>query len=195
MATKQTSIHTFGLEQQLLKDYTKTSTLVLLRFNSQAILLAAGGASSEIIALAVNRKPITIVQWLHDWRKRRLSSIFSGHQDNRNAGKLTDEQLAEIQQTLQSPPSDFGLPSAFWDMQQLKQYMTTNFDVVYESDRSYHYLLRFANLSFKYADTFDRKRDERFIVERMAVNRKKESQSYIGFLNQKTYACELFETD
>src|ERR1700753_2781444 len=33
---------------------------------------------------------------------------------------------------------------------------------------------------------------ERTIVK---VNRRKESQSYIGFLNQKLYDCELFEMD
>jgi hypothetical protein len=40
---------------------------------------------------------------------------------------------------------------------------------VYESDKLYQFLLKFGNLSFKYADTFDRKRDEVFIEERMQV--------------------------
>jgi transposase len=167
-----------------------------------------------------------------------LSSIFTGHQDNHNAGKLNPEQREEIQQALQSPPSDFGLPKEFWDVPQLKQYISATFDIQYLADKSYRLILHFSNLSFKYADTFDRKRDESFIEERMKaiaaelapllqtngwevfacdevrmdqeaiirkallqkgartiveVNRKKESQSYVGFLNQKTYACELFE--
>jgi hypothetical protein len=45
----------------------------------------------------------TIELWLHNWYDR----LFTGHQDNNNAGKLTVEQKAEIQQALQSPPSDF----------------------------------------------------------------------------------------
>lgn len=141
---------------------------------------------------------------------------------------------------MQSPPSDVGLPKEFWDVPQLKQYIQVQFDVVYECEDSYHFLLKFSNLSFKYADTFDRKRNERLIKERMKaiavelapllvddswevfavdevrmqqeaiirrawlqkgertivkVNRKKESQSYIGFLNQKSFTCELFEMD
>ena len=146
--------------------------------------------------------------------------------------------MEEIQQTLQSPPSDYGLPKEFWDVPELKTYLSTNFDTVYESNRSYHYLLQFSNLSFKYADTFDRKRNEALIAERrrdikkelkpllkdetwevfasdevridqeaiirkawlqkgertiVKVNRIKESQSYIGFLNQKDGECEVFE--
>lgn len=167
-----------------------------------------------------------------------MASIFTGHKDNNNAGKLTKIQLAEIQQVLQSPPTDFGLPQEFWDVPQLKQYVRAEFGVVYDSEQTYHYLLKFSNLSFKYPDKFDLKRNEKLITERMKainleiqpylkdksyevfavdevrmdqeaitrrawlkkgqktvikVNRKKESQSYIGFLNQKSFKCEVFE--
>jgi transposase len=238
MATKQKQIVTSGLEKQLLKEYVKTSPLVLLRFKAQAVLLAASGGTPELIAVDVDRTPRTVILWLRDWRNRRLASIFTSHKDNRNAGKLTLDQLEEIRQVLQSPPSDFGLPREFWEVPQLKQYIAANFGVVYESERSYRYILEFSNLSFKYADTFDRKRDVVLIEERMnaitaelapllsnddwevfavdevkvqqeavirrawlqkgvrtivKVNRDKESQSYIGFLNQETFDCELHE--
>lgn len=200
--------------------------------------MATHGLPPDAIGDIVNRSAYQVNAWLKDWHKRRLASIFTGHQHNQNASKLTTDQREEIQQLLQSPPSDFGLPRAFWEVPQLKQYIVANFSVQYESDRSYHYLLKFSNLSFKYADTFDRKRDEVFIATRMAeikaelqpcladdtwevfaadevkmqqeaiirrawlqkgertivkVNRKKEAQSYLGFLNQKTFQCELFE--
>lgn len=200
--------------------------------------MASKGMSAEDIADIVDRKERTVVLWLRDWNNRRFASIFTGHKDNANAGKLTLEQKIEVQQALQSPPTDHGLPQAFWDVPQLKHYVAANFDVVYESDKSYHLLLHFSNLSFKYADTFDRRRDDAFIEQRMQaiktelaprlkddawevfavdevrmdqeaiirkawlqkgertivkVNRKKESQSYIGFLNQKSFQCELFE--
>ncbi len=238
MATKQIPITISGLERDLLKQYAKTSPLVLVRFKAQAVLAAARGAPLEFITEVVDRKPSTIELWLRHWRKCRLASIFTGHKNNHNAGKLTPEQLAEVKTVLQSSPSEHGLPKEFWDVPQLKQYVETSFGVVYECDQSYHFLLKFSNLSFKYADTFDRKRDEQLIEERMKaikaelapllqsddwevfacdevrmdqeavirkawlrkgertivkVNRKKASQSYIGFLNQKTFACELFE--
>lgn len=235
---QETKINISDLEKKLLIQYAKTSPLMLLRFKAQAVLLASSGATPDIISAAVDRKPRTVGAWLRDWRQCRLSSIFTGHQYNHNAGKLTREQLDEIQQVLQSSPSDFGLSKVFWDVSQLKIYISANFGVVYECVDSYHFLLKFSNLSFKYADTFDRKRNEAFIEERMAaitaelapllsndgwevfavdevrmqqeaiirkawlqkgertiikVNRDKEAQSYIGFLNQRTFDCEVYE--
>jgi transposase len=186
----------------------------------------------------LDKQERTVKLWLSDWSKRHLASIFTGHQDNNNAAKLTREQKSEIQQALQSPPSDFDLPKEFWDVPQLKQYIEAAFGTIYDNDRSYHFLLKFSNLSFKYPDTFDRRRDDAFVVKRMKeikaeikpllhdgrweiftvdevrmeqeaitrrawlqkgartiikVNRDKEAQSYIGFLNQKSFDCELFE--
>jgi len=225
-------------ECRILQNHIKTTKHRLVRNKSQAILIHEQGLKSEAISGIVGSSPRSIRRWLADWRTHRLSSIFTGHMGNTNAAKLTPEQRDEIQQVLQSPPSDFGLPKEFWDVPQLKQYTDTNFETVYESDRSYHYLLQFSNLSFKYPDTFDLKRDETAIAQRMKeihqeikpllhradwevftsdevrieqeaeirrawlqkgrrtivkVNRKKESQSYIGFLNQTTFDCELFE--
>jgi transposase len=201
-------------------------------------LLASGGVGSETIAGVFGRKPRTIELWLRNWATRRLASIFSGHQDNNNAGKLTKPQLQEIRQTLQSPPSEQGIPKEFWDVPTLRNYVSATFGVVYESDKSYHFLLEFSGLSFKYPDTFDLRRDDAFIAKRMEeikaeitplladeswevfavdevkmqqdaiirkawlkkgqrtvvkVNRKQESQSYIGFLDQKSYHCEIYE--
>ena len=238
MATKQKPITTSGLEKQLLQQYAKSAPLVLVRFKAQAVLLASNGVAITAIGDVMDKKPRTVELWLRNWHDHRLGSLFTGHQANNNAGKLTLEQKAEIQQALQSPPSDFGLPKEFWDVPQLKEYVTTQFGVEYECSQSYYFLLKFSNLSFKYADTFDRKRDEVFIAGRMQaihtelaplmaddswevfacdevrvdqeaiirkawlkrgektvvkVNRNKESQSYIGFLNQKNGICETFE--
>jgi transposase len=237
---KQKPIKISGLEQTLLQDYAKRSPLILVRSKAQAILLAAMGGQPDATAVMLDRKTRTVENWIRDWRNFRLASIFSKHQGNNNAGKLTKDQLEEIQQTLQSPPSDFGLSKEFWDLPALKDYLSAEFGTVYESDESYYFLLRFSGLSFKYPDTFDLKRDEAFIEQRMKeikteitslltddnwevfacdevkmqqeaiirkawlkkgertivkVNRKKESQSYIGFLNQKNGACEVYEME
>jgi len=167
-----------------------------------------------------------------------MASVFTAYANNENAAKLTGEQKQLIKEVLALPPSDQGLPKQFWDVPQLKQYITAEFGVVYESDKSYHFLLKFSDLSFKYPDTFDRKRDEEFITRRMReikteikpllhrddwavfavdevkmqqdavirkawlkkgrktfikVDRDQQSQSYIGFLNQKTFNCHLYE--
>lgn len=186
----------------------------------------------------VSRDKHTIMRWIKDWSHVRMASLFTGHAGNGNASKLTQEQRREIKATLEKPPSEEGLPKVFWDVPTLKEYVKAKFDAVYESDRSYHFLLKFSRLSFKYPDLFDHRRNEEQIAQRMAVireeikplltdpawevfasdevrieleaftrrawlkrgertivkvDRKRESQSYIGLLNQKTSVCHLYE--
>ncbi len=200
--------------------------------------MSSTGMKAKVVGYVIPRKERTIILWLRDWNNRRLASIFTNHQDNENAAKLTTEQKQQIKEVLQSPPSDTGIPREFWDVPQLKEYVEATFGTVYECRQSYHFLLKFSDLSFKYPDTFDRKRDEQLIAERMGavrkdvgillrrddwevfaidevkmqqeaivrrawlkkgkktvikVDRDKQGQSYIGFLNQKTHHCHLYE--
>jgi transposase len=225
-------------EKQLLHQYAKASPLILVRFKAQAVLMAASQIAPAIIGSVLDRSERAIIFWLRAWNRHRLASLFTGHQDNDNAGKLTHDQLEEVKSVLASPPYDAGIPGNFWDVPKLKSYVEASFGVIYESERSYHFLLRFGNLSFKYPDTFDRKRDLGFIGARMnqiqneiapllrdptwevfcvdevrmeqeaitrrawlkkgertiiKVDRDKQVQSYIGFLNQKSFQCEIYE--
>jgi transposase len=225
-------------ERKILVSYNRDSPIVLIRLKAQAVTSSDQGLSSQSIALNVGKSDRTVKRWLYDWAARRMASIFSGHVDNTNAAKLTSAQQEQIKEVLSKPPSAYDIPKEMWDVPALKEYVSTTFDVVYESPESYYFLLRFSGLSFKYPDTFDLKRDEALIAERMPeickeitpmlnskdwevfacdevkmqqdaiirkcwltrgvrtvvrVNRKKESQSYIGFLNQKTFKCHLYE--
>lgn len=227
-------------ERKILVAFNRSSPILLVRLKAQAVMAADQGLGAKSIALNVGKGVRAVERWLSDWDKRRAASIFSGHQNNRNAAKLTKPQQAQIKAVLAQPPSDYGIPKAFWDVPTLKNYVAAQFDVVYESDESYYFLLRFAGLSFKYPDTFDLKRNEQLIAERMKVikedvarllrrddwevfavdevkmqqdavirrawlkkgrrtvikvDREKQSQNYIGFLNQKTFACHLYEMD
>lgn len=225
-------------EKQLLHQYAKASPLVLVRFKAQAVLMAANHITPAVIGSVFDRSERAITLWLRAWNRHRLASLFTGHKDNANAGKLTRNQLEEVKSVLASPPHDAGIPGVFWDVPRLKSYVEASFGVVYESERSYHFLLRFGNLSFKYPDTFDRKRDlgrigsrmreiqnetapllkdsdwEVFAVDEVRmeqeaitrrawlkkgertvikVDRDKQAQSYIGFLNQNSFQCEVYE--
>jgi transposase len=221
-----------------LQQHAQKSSLVSVRRKAQAVLMNSEGVSSDSIAVVVDRSTYSIDGWIRSFLKTRMASIFTGHKDNSNAAKLTKAQLQQIKETLSSPPSDYGMPKEMWDVPALKEYVSATFGVVYESPESYYFILRFSGLSFKYPDTFDRKRDEVFISERMKaiavelaplledsswevfasdevrmdqesiirkawlkkgertiikVDRKKQSQSYIGFLNQKSFNCHLYE--
>jgi transposase len=225
-------------EKILLKEHFKTTPLVLIRLKSSALLMRTNGMKLKNIADVVSRSEKTAGEWIRDWNERRMASIFTGHQNNGNAGRLTQEQKEEVKEALSKAPSEYGIPKGFWDVPALKKYISAAFQTVYESDRSYHFLLSFGNLSFKYPDTFDIRRNETVVTERMAeirkeitpllkskrwevfasdevrmelealtrkawlkrgertilkVDRKREAQSYIGFLNQKNSKCHLYE--
>lgn len=225
-------------ERKILVAFNRDSPVLLVRLKAQAVMSSDQGLSSKSIALNAGKGVRTVERWLRSWSEQRTASIFSGHQDNTNAAKLTKEQLQQIKEVLSQPPSEYGIPKEMWDVPTLKDYVSATFGVVYESPESYYFILRFAGLSFKYPDTFDRKRDDTLITERMKViaaelaplladeswevfacdevrmdqeavirkawlkkgrrtvirvDRKKQSQNYIGFLNQKNYQCHLYE--
>ena len=190
------------------------------------------------VADVVGRSERRVALWRRAWNNSRMASLFTGHKDNDNAAKLTKQQKQQIKEVLRSPPSEYGLPKEFWDVPQLQSYIEATFGAVYECRQSYHFLLKFSDLSFKYPDAFDRKRNEQLISERMRsirteikpllrhddweifavdevkmqqeaiirrcwlkkgersiikVDRQKQNQSYIGFLNQKSFQCHLYE--
>lgn len=227
-------------EHQTLQQYNRTTKLELIRLKCFSVLIADQGLTGTAISEIVGKSVRTVNRWLKDWDNHRISSIFSGHQDNTNAAKLTKDQLDQIKQTLSAPPSYMGIPKEMWDVPTLKDYVSATFGIVYESPESYYFILRFSGLSFKYPDVFDLRRNEDLILERMQsiraeikplkrrddwevfavdevkmqqeavirrcwlkkgdrtiikVDRKQQSQSYIGFLNQKSYTCHLYEME
>ena len=225
-------------EHVLLKKHAKSSPLILVRSKSQALLMREKEMKLSDIGDIVSRDEHTVSLWIKEWNSQKMASIFTGHKGNKNASKLTPEQKKEIRETLQKPPSEYSLPKSFWDVPSLKKYVEAKFNVVFESERSYHFLLKFSNLSFKYPDTFDYRRDDVFVKKRIKeirrkikpflndplwevfasdevrieleaetrrawlkkgertivkVDRKREAQSYIGFLNQKSFVCHTYE--
>lgn len=162
------AIHLNKDEQQLLKSHYSNAQCKLIRERAHSIILSNQGRTVTDIALILMRNETTIRQWLNDFNQRRISSIFHKYEGNTNANKLTIRQKKEIEEILQQPPSEKGLPKKFWDIAALKQYIKGEFGIVYESDRSYHYLLRLGKLSFKLPSSFDIKRDVDQINKRLA---------------------------
>lgn len=154
-------------EKYLLGEYFKTSLVKLIRLKAQAVLMREESLKLSVMSKLLLRKPRTIQRWIKDFEERRMASIFSGYENNENAGKLTKEQKEEIAETLKKPPSESGLPKEFWDVPALKQYVKAEFGTVYESRQSYHFLLKFSDLSFKQPDKFDVRRDEKQVIQRM----------------------------
>ena len=154
-------------ERDILIGYLQTAPIALMRLKSQSILMRSESLQEEQIARLLGRSARTIRRWVGDFSERRLASIFSGHQDNENASKLTRKQKEEISNVLKNPPSEYDLPREFWDVPSLRDYIAAEFGVVYESRQSYHFLLKFSGLSFKQPAVYDIRRDEANIQKRM----------------------------
>ena len=175
---KQTNFELTNDELIFLKEYFRTSPIPLIRYKAQAVMMHIGGLELDQISQFVLRETRTIRRWIEDFNKRRLASIFCGHVDNENANKLTRAQKTEIKEALKSPPSDYGLPNKFWDVPQLKNYVEARFGVVFESKQSYHFLLRFSELNFKYPDTFSIRRDK-VAIDKRIVEIRQEIKPYL----------------
>ena len=228
-------------ELSTLKKYRFEAPSKLMKNKSDAILLLAQGADVEFVAIFADRQPSTILTWIREWKKYRLASIHSNHLNNLNASKLTEDQRAEIMKVLASPPSEADIPADFWTVPHLAEWVESEFDVTYESDSSYHFLLHMAGLSFHKPEAVDKRKapkakvkdrmkeidaelaeayedpdhvifaadevriEHEAIVRRawikkgekteIKVDRKRQSQSYIGYLDQKTGEVVLDRLD
>lgn len=230
-------IYLTAQEEEILEGYVKKYPLESVRLRAHAIAMRARRLSLEDIAKLVYRSVQTVSRWVAEFVNKRLASLFSDNIANENAAKLTRDQKKEIKWLLSQPPDEYGVPPRFWNVPKLKQYVSAVFDVVYESDVSYHLLLKFSGLSLKYPDTRSPRRDEEAIKKRIKEIRKeikpllkddswvvfasdetrlqkqaeirrawlvkgkrtvvktersKEQQNYLGFLDQRTYLCQVF---
>lgn len=176
-------------EKQILKRHYKKSSCNLIRERAHALLLANQNRTVSDIALIIIRNEDTVRQWLNDFNQRGISTIFHKYEGNTNASKLTIEQREEIKEVLKKPPSDRGLSKQFWDVPSLKKYINGTFGIVYESDRSYHYLLKFSGFSFKLPTPFDIKRNQEQINRKL----KEIHQELPRYLNNDNW--EVFTAD
>ena len=154
-------------EEKILIKYYKKGSNTLIRAKSQAILMSVDNLEVKSIAALVHFHQNTVRDWLNTWNKSRLSSIFPKYKNNQNASKLTKDQKKEIEKTLHKSPEEGGLPSEFFKLSELKNHISTQFGVVYESKQSYYYLLKHSGFSWKLPSPFDIHRDEKQIEERM----------------------------
>jgi len=163
---------TLSKDEKLLLQKFIHSPVELIRFKAMTVLARERGIVLSDFAVVLNRSPRTLARWVKVYSHHGISSIFSGMIGNQNASKLTKAQKDEVKLVLSQPPNEYGLPVEFWDTPKLKEYLSASFGVEYESDRSYHYLLKFSNLSFKYPDKLSPRRDELLIQNRITEVRK-----------------------
>ncbi len=160
-------------EKELLEDWRRYGTSPLIRDRALAVIVNSQGKSAHFIAKMLSRKNSTVYSWLNKFKQYRLSSILTKYRGNTNASKLTPSQKEQIKQVLSQSPSEYGIPKEFWQVKDLKRYIRAEFGVVYESDRSYHFLFRLSRFSWKLPDKFDVKRDDQLVAIRLEEIREK----------------------
>lgn len=154
-------------EKELLVRYHRNGPSALVRDRALTILLSSEGLKAKIISESLKREENTVRRWLRCFEKERLSSLFLRYRGNNNAGKLTREQKKEISEVLSQSPSEYGIPKGFWEVKDLKKWIKAEFGIVYESDRSYHFLFKLGRFSWKLPDKFDVKRDDELVKKRV----------------------------
>jgi len=159
-------------EKELLTKFHRNGTSTLVRDRALNILLNNEGLTTKVIAKSLSRDIDIIRKWLNEFKKTRISSLFPRYYGNTNASKLTKNQKKQVARVLSQPPSKYGIPKEFWQVKDLKRYIKTEFGVVYESNRSYHFLFKLGRFSWKLPDKFDIKRDDQFVKRRIKEIRK-----------------------
>ena len=153
-------------EKGILEGWRRYGASPLMRDRALALIVNSQGKSAHFIAKILSRKEATVYSWLKKFKQARLSSLLTEYQGNTNASKLTPKQKQQIKKVLSQPPSDYGIPKEFWQVKDLKKYIKAEFGVVYESDRSYHFLFKLSRFSWKLPDKFDVKRNDQLVLKR-----------------------------
>lgn len=151
----------------LLRQHYLKSQNHFIRQRAHALLLNSQGYSPYQLSGILFRSEKTVREWIKDFQRTRMASLFPDYLGNENAAKLTQKQKEEAALALAQPPSDHGIPRQFWDVSALKAYLIAHFGVVYESPQSYHLLFKISNFSFKYPAKFDLHRNEEQILARV----------------------------
>ena len=191
-----------------------------MRLKSEAVVLLSKDVDTAVVAQVVERTPETVRSWARAWNRYRLASIHTGHAGNLNASRLTATQRQEVAGVLSRPPSEQGLPIGFWDVPHLAAWVYDHFEVEYASAASYRFLLHMAGLSFHRPEAVDQRRPPQADVDqrmsqirieheaivrrawirrgdaaRLEVDRRRQAQSYIGFLHETDGTVDLMTLD
>lgn len=181
-----------GEEEALLEDHYKKCETLLIRSRAHAVLLSHDGYHVPEIARILRADEQTVRAWIEAFHDERFGSLFPRYTANTHASKITAVQRAEIQETLRAPPSEVELPGAFWSVKALKSYLSAQYGIVYESDRSYHHLFAVNELSFKLPEGFDRRRDDVFVEQRMReVRQEIQELTRVGYIPFAADECSL----
>ena len=86
------------------------------------VLMVAQGMNCCRVAELLGDAPRTVEYWVHRFEAKGLAGLQEGARCGR-PGRLTAQQVAEIQGVLRKRPADFGLSGNLWDGKTLAAYL------------------------------------------------------------------------
>jgi len=86
------------------------------------VLMVAQGMNCCRVAELLGDAPRTVEYWVHRFEAKGLAGLQEGARCGR-PGRLTAQQVAEIQGVLRKRPADFGLSGNLWEGKTLAAYL------------------------------------------------------------------------
>lgn len=128
-------------EFRTLQDYKHESPHKLAKGKTEAILLLSRNVDLEVVTELAERTTTTIKTRLRDWHQD--PTRIDTHRPRRQPQRIQThppQQRTEITTVLQQPLGAQGLPTEFWTVPDLADWLDSHFHVVYASETSYHFL-------------------------------------------------------
>lgn len=86
------------------------------------VLLVAQGMTCPEAAGVLGDSPRTLVNWVERFELRGLGGLSDRERSGR-PGRLSEQQLVQVEAAVRSSPAQFGLPAQLWDGPTLSAYL------------------------------------------------------------------------
>ena len=94
------------------------------------IRLNLDGHTSGEISSVLNVHRANVSRWLRNWKDHGLEGLLEGHRHGR-PGELSEKQLQELSDILDSGPIAYGYESGVWTSKVIAQVVAEEFEVFY----------------------------------------------------------------
>ena len=111
-----------------LQDEIRRSPEARYAHRLHGLLLVAQGMTCPAVAALLGDSPRTVENWVRRFEREGLAGLVEGDRLGRPT-RLSEEQLAQIEDVVRLPPSAAGLHVGLWDGKALSTYIAQNYSV------------------------------------------------------------------
>lgn len=126
-----------------------------------AVLLKKKGYTLNQIIDITGHPLVTVQTWITAYNQRGIVGLRTKQRETSGAAKLTPKQKTHIKTLITGhKPTDYGYSDDFWSVPMVKKLVKDQYQVEFETIRSYQKLLRFCGFSYQKAEYIDHRKDE-----------------------------------